>query len=125
MRLSDRLDGHFVQGHIDGLGEVVHVEQKAEFLDMRVKMSEQMLELMIPKGSVAIDGVSLTINEVFNDSIRLTLIPYTLKDTLLGSYKVGREVNIESDMLIRSMYYMLNRKKGLTWEEASRWMAIY
>jgi riboflavin synthase len=82
---------------------------------------------MVPKGSVAIDGISLTINSVSEDRIGLTLIPHTLKETLLESYKLGRRVNIESDMLVRALHHMLSHrnKKDPTWEEVEHWMHLY
>jgi len=127
MRASDRLDGHFVQGHIDGVGTVKSLHYEKGALHMVIDMPLKLMPLMVPKGSVAIDGISLTINDVSSDAIRLTLIPHTLKETLLASYKVGRRVNVESDMLVRALHHMLNRgdKKSPTWEEVEHWMHLY
>jgi riboflavin synthase len=127
MKASDRLDGHFVQGHIDGIGEVEGLEYEGSSLHMQIKIPSHLMALMIPKGSIAIDGISLTINDVHDESIRLTLIPHTLKETLFGSYKLKRRVNIESDMLVRALHHMLNHKnkKALTWEEVEHWMHLY
>lgn len=125
MQVSDRLDGHFVQGHVDSLGEVSHLAWQGAMLEMHITLPEEIMPLMVPKGSVAIDGVSLTINKVLKEGIGLTLIPYTLKDTLLGSYTKGRRVNVESDMLVRAMHHMLARSKKTTWEEVDHWMSLY
>lgn len=125
MQVGDRLDGHFVQGHVDGIGEVVRTSMLGNALEMEIGMSAEMMVYMIPKGSVAIDGVSLTINAVHENSIGLTLIPLTLKDTLLASYQAKRRVNVESDMLVRSLHHMFNRSKQQGWEEVEHWMRLY
>jgi riboflavin synthase len=127
MRASDRLDGHFVQGHIDGVGIVKSLQYERGALNMGIGVPQKLMPLMVPKGSVAIDGISLTINSVSEDRIGLTLIPHTLKETLLESYKLGRRVNIESDMLVRALHHMLSHrnKKDPTWEEVEHWMHLY
>jgi len=127
MRANDRLDGHFVQGHIDGIGKVKNLKYESGTLHMSIGVPENLISLMIPKGSVAIDGISLTINEVLDDTIRLTLIPHTLKETLLEDYELNRRVNIESDMLVRALHHMLSiqKKKSPTWEEVEHWMHLY
>ena len=162
MRLGERIDGHLIQGHIDAVGEIYKISKLASGVDFFIRAPLHIAPLLAPKGSVAIDGVSLTINEVlegggtqgrnFNGqgfdggnfihkdpfganfggagsrgpnssgsnsvrdpnsldanlkseaqscAIRLTIIPLTLKDTLFGSYKIGRRVNIETDLLAR------------------------
>ena len=82
---------------------------------------------MIDKGSVAVDGVSLTINEVLSSSFRLTIIPHTINNTLFKNYKVGSKVNIETDMFARYIYNMFKKgdKDNLTWENVDRIMASY
>lgn len=127
MRASDRLDGHFVQGHIDGIGLVQGLRNEGGSLHMDIGVPNNLMQLMIPKGSVAIDGISLTINDVGENSIRLTLIPHTLHETLLESYKLHRRVNIESDMLVRALHHMFRaqKKKSPTWEEVEHWMHLY
>ena len=83
------------------------------------------MRFIIPKGSVTIDGVSLTINEVKKDRFRLTIIPHTLEKTLMSSYVVGRRVNIETDMFARYLYHMFKKEKALDWDSVDRIMAIY
>lgn len=101
LRYGERIDGHLLQGHIDGVGEISRIECNENGVDFFVKIPPNLAQFMAQKGSVAIDGISLTINEVYQNSIRLTLIPLTLKESLFGSYQVGRRVNVESDLLAR------------------------
>lgn len=101
LRYGERIDGHLLQGHIDGVGEISRIERNENGVDFFVKIPPNLAQFMAQKGSVAIDGISLTINEVYQNSIRLTLIPLTLKESLFGSYQVGRRVNVESDLLAR------------------------
>lgn len=101
LRYGERIDGHLLQGHIDGVGEISRIERNENGVDFFVKIPPNLAQFMAQKGSVAIDGLSLTINEVYQNGIRLTLIPLTLKESLFGSYQVGRRVNVESDLLAR------------------------
>lgn len=101
LRYGERIDGHLLQGHIDGVGEISRIERNENGVDFFVKIPPNLAQFMAQKGSVAIDGISLTINEVYQNGIRLTLIPLTLKDSLFSSYQVGRRVNVESDLLAR------------------------
>ena len=80
---------------------------------------------MIPKGSVSIDGVSLTVNDVMKEGFRLTIIPHTLEKTLIASYKVGRRVNVETDMFARYLYHMFHKQEALDWNGVDRIMATY
>lgn len=125
MTLNDRLDGHIVQGHIDGIGEIINITKNQNSIDLHVNIPPKLMPLMMPKGSVTIDGISLTINEVLKDSIRLTIIPHTFKNTLFTTYKTKRRVNIESDMFARYIYRILNHKKELSWEEVDKMMSLY
>ncbi len=125
LRLSDRLDGHLVQGHIDGIGEILSVSKDENAYDFLVHIPTALVPIMIPKGSIAIDGVSLTINEVYENSIRLTIIPHTFEKTLFANYKKGQKVNIESDMFARNIYYMLKHKRKLSWDDVDKIMSIY
>ena len=111
MKLSDRLEGHIIQGHIDGIGRIGKIEKLKTGIDFFIEVDRNLIKLIAPKGSIAIDGVSLTINEVFSNSFRITIIPHTLKNTLFSSYKVGRRVNIETDLFIRYINHLLKFKK--------------
>lgn len=128
LKVGDRVDGHFLQGHIDGLGEIYKITTLKSGFDFFIKLPSNLMPLMANKGSVAIDGVSLTINEVLKDGIRLTIIPLTMKDTLFGEYKVGRVVNVESDLLARYTKRILDykdKKKELSWEEIDHISSLY
>lgn len=100
LRVTDRLGGHFVQGHVDGIGEVLRVEDRddARLLDLRVP--DHVARLSFPRGSIAVDGVSMTVNEVLSgDELQLSVVPYTLEHTTLGERRVGDRVHLEADML--------------------------
>lgn len=207
MRIGDRIDGHLIQGHVDAVGEIYKISKLASGVDFFIRTPMHIAPLLAPKGSVAIDGVSLTINEVlegggthgrnFNGqgldganfthkeprganfssvslrepnssgsnsvrdpnslgtnlksgvqscAIRLTIIPLTLKDTLFGSYKIGRRVNIETDLLARYVAAQLrfaggqlvgrgtvaasdestaSGKDGLSWDAVDKILSLY
>jgi len=194
MRLGERIDGHLIQGHVDAVGEIYKISKLASGVDFFIRAPLHIAPLLAPKGSVAIDGVSLTINEVlagggnfihkdrkgshganFSGSslrgqnfssnsirdlnslganlkseaqscaIRLTIIPLTLKDTLFGSYKIGRRVNIETDLLARYVAAQLRfaggqpvcgmdtardesaegEKEGLSWDAVDKILSLY
>ncbi len=97
--VDGRLGGHFVQGHVDGTGVVDEVVQDGEWTTMWFRIPESLSRLMVPKGSVAIDGVSLTLVEVERERCSVALIPHTLEVTTLGLRKIGDAVNIETDIL--------------------------
>ncbi len=125
MKLSDRLEGHIVQGHVDCVGTIVKIEKKESGSDFYISIDKEFLKFVIPKGSIAVDGVSLTVNEVINDHVRLTIIPLTLKHTLFNSYIIGTKVNIETDMFARYIYYIFNKSNPTNWEQIDRIMALY
>ena len=125
LSLNDRLDGHMVQGHVDCLGVLQKIEKRENGVDMYVTLPKEFMHLVIPKGSIAIDGVSLTINEVGKSDFRLTIIPHTFEKTLFKSYKIGRRINIETDLFARYIYHMFTRDKGLDWASVDRIMASY
>ncbi|MGP1450123.1 MAG: riboflavin synthase [Wolinella sp.] len=128
MSLGERLEGHIVQGHIDGLGTVLERVDSHSGSDFIISVPSLLMRYIIPKGSIAIDGVSLTVNEVFKESFRLTIIPHTLNSTLLDSYKKGRRINIETDMLVRSIAHMLQRGEAmhkLSWSNIDSLLMSY
>ena len=96
---GDRLGGHFVQGHVDGTAVVEDVIRHHDWVDMWFRGSEQLTALMVPKGSVAVDGVSLTLVAVETDRFSIALIPHTLEVTTLGDRESGEAVNVELDIL--------------------------
>lgn len=127
MQMGDRLEGHIVQGHIDTLGTVKSVTNNGNSWDVVISVDKQFIPYIVPKGSIAIDGVSLTVNDVHESSFRLTIIPITMKETLFGSYKNGTRVNIETDLFARYIgHFLAHRdKKGLDWETVERFSALY
>jgi riboflavin synthase len=99
MRLSDRIDGHLVSGHIDGMGMIRHRENVANAIIVKIGVSAALTRYMIPKGSVAVDGISLTINSVEKKEFTASIIPHTAKITTIGIKRIGDPVNIETDMI--------------------------
>ncbi|MGQ9646600.1 MAG: riboflavin synthase [Thermodesulfobacteriota bacterium] len=112
LRLSDRLGGHIVTGHVDGIGEIIERRKEGNSLQLKIRIPRSVSAYVVPKGSIAIDGISLTINECHEDWIGLTLIPYTLEKTTLMQKKVGEEVNIEADILGKYVEKVLGQGKG-------------
>lgn len=128
MMMGDRFDGHVVQGHVDCVGEVTEVKNNGNSYDVFIKLPKKFIAFIIPKGSITIDGVSLTVNDVFDDSFRLTIIPHTMKETLIRNYKKGYRVNIETDMFARYVAHIINHQSksdGLSWEEIDKISARY
>jgi len=125
MAIGERLEGHIVQGHVDCLGSIISINKNQNAVDMHISLPKEYAKFIIPKGSIAIDGVSLTINDVKKDEFRLTIISHTLEQTLFNQYKVGRRVNIETDMFARYIYHMFQDKKDLSWDSVDKIMALY
>lgn len=101
LRLSDRLGGHLVSGHVDGIGTVVAVEPDARSQRWTIEVPSALSRYIAAKGSVCIDGVSLTVNETSGDRFGVNLIPHTVEHTTFGDRRVGDRVNLEVDMLAR------------------------
>jgi riboflavin synthase len=109
LRPHDRLGGHFVQGHVDGLGTVAAVEPDGFARRIRVTAAPDLLRYVVEKGSIAIDGVSLTVAAVDDESLVVSLIPETLDRTSLGSAVPGRTVNLEVDVLAKYVEKLVTR----------------
>lgn len=107
LALGDEMDGHIVQGHVDGVAEITKIEQDGESTRFTFKIEPNLVKFIAPKGSVALDGTSLTVNNVDNDKFDVNLIPYTLAHTTWKHNSKGDRVNIEVDILSR---YVLNNK---------------
>lgn len=99
LRLSDRIDGHLVSGHIDGMGTVILKQNMGNAIIVSFKVPEFISHYMIQKGSVAVDGISLTINHCGDDSFDVSIIPHSAKMTTIGFKRAGDLVNIETDMI--------------------------
>ena len=107
LRANDRLGGHFVQGHVDGVGTVDEIIKEGDWIHIWFKVEHLLTRQMVPKGSVTVDGVSLTLVEVEDDRFSVALIPHTLEVTTLGLREVGQRVNIETDIIGKYMEKML------------------
>lgn len=99
MKLSGRLGGHIVTGHVDAVGTLVGRRNEREFVHLRIQVPKSVSRYVVPKGSIAVDGISLTVNVCDGDEIQMTVIPYTLEKTTLINKRVGDRVNLEADVL--------------------------
>jgi riboflavin synthase len=109
LRAGDPLGGHYVQGHVDAVGRVRSVAPEGEGLRMWIEAPEAALRYCVEKGSVALDGVSLTVAQVAEDALAVALVPHTLEATTLGSLGPGDEVNIEADVLAKYVERLVAR----------------
>jgi riboflavin synthase len=112
LKLSDRLGGHIVTGHIDGIGMITEKRKEGDFLHLKIRIPKVLLKYVVQKGSIAIDGISLTVNECENEEVKMTLIPFTLEKTTLMSKKAGDRVNVEADIIGKYVEKMLDRGDG-------------
>jgi riboflavin synthase len=112
LRADARLGGHIVQGHVDGVATVANIVRNGDWIDMWFAPGPEQLRLMVPKGSVAVDGISLTVVNVTHDRFSVALIPHTLQVTTLGRVSVGDVVNIENDVLGKYVDQLLERRFG-------------
>jgi|ERR1700674_2976527 riboflavin synthase len=108
LRLADRLGGHLVSGHVDGVGEVLAFQRVGESWLLRVRVPDELAIYVARKGSIAINGVSLTVNEVAQTMFEVNLIPHTLDVTTLKHLKAGQGVNLEVDMIARYVERILS-----------------
>ncbi len=107
LRAGDPLGGHLVQGHVDGVGRVRSLEPEGEGLRVVVDAPEEILRYCVEKGSIAVEGVSLTVAELRRDGFEVALVPHTLEATTLASLLPGREVNLEVDVLAKYVERLL------------------
>lgn len=112
LRLGDRLDGHLVSGHVDGVAEVRSVERIQESVVMWAAVPDGLARYVAEKGSICLDGVSLTVNEVSGASFRVNLVPFTADHTTLASHRPGDRVNVEVDLLARYLERLLGAQQG-------------
>jgi len=107
MRASDRFGGHIVSGHIDGLGEVVSLHEDARSWRLRIKAPAELAKYIAQKGSITVDGTSLTVNAVEGAEFELNIVPHTMLHTIMGDYQVGTRVNLEVDLVARYLERLL------------------
>jgi riboflavin synthase len=114
LRAADRLGGHVVQGHVDGTATVVEVSEDGFAKRLRLELPDELLPYLVERGSVAIEGVSLTVAELTGSALEVSLIPETLERTTLGSLVPGARVNVECDVLARYVRRQLEADVGLS-----------
>ena len=101
LKVGDEIGGHIVSGHVDGVGEILSVIPEGDSTRIKIKAPKELARFIAPKGSISIDGTSLTVNEVDRSTFGINIIPHTAKETTWGTVKVGQKVNLEIDMLAR------------------------
>jgi len=99
LKIGDRLEGHFVLGHVDGLGKITKIEKKPKEVKVWFEVPKQLVKYVVKKGSIALDGISLTVVDVIKNKASVCLIPHTMKLTNFQTKKIGDKVNIETDIL--------------------------
>ena len=109
MTLNEPLGGHLVTGHVDGIGEVAELRREADTAIVRFGLPEALRRYAARKGSICIDGVSLTVNDVADDRVLVTLVPHTLGQTIMQHYVVGTRVNVEVDLVARYVERLLEK----------------
>ena len=99
LKVGERMEGHFVLGHIDGTGKIIKIEKLSKEIKFWIELPKDLDRFVVKKGSITIDGISLTLVDVLKNKISICIIPHTMKITNLGSKKIGDKVNIETDIL--------------------------
>lgn len=110
LKFGDRVCGHWVYGHVDTIGQISALKRKAQYLEFSIHIAKQFLIYVVPKGSIAINGVSLTIQKITKGDLSFIVIPYTFKNTNLAYLKNGEKVNVEFDPLAK---YIVNYLKNV------------
>ena len=107
MQASDRFGGHIVSGHVDGIGEVVSLHEDARSWRFRIRAPRELAKYVAHKGSITVDGTSLTVNHVDGAEFELNIVPHTMTHTIMGDYQVGSKVNLEVDLVERYLERLL------------------
>ncbi|MCG9596615.1 riboflavin synthase [Vibrio sp. Isolate25] len=108
---TTRFGGHIVSGHVDGVGEIIERNQVGRAIEFWVSMPEELSKYVAEKGSVTVDGISLTVNDLRKNAFKLTIVPHTGEETTIADFHVGRKVNLEVDVLARYMERLLTSQK--------------
>jgi riboflavin synthase len=118
LAVGERLGGHIVSGHVDGLGTVVSLQESARSVKFRFEVPAGLERYIAEKGSICIDGTSLTVNNVADNWFEVNIIPHTMQETIMSGYKVGTRVNLEVDLIARYLERLLpaNQQSGITRE---------
>jgi riboflavin synthase len=104
---TTRFGGHIVSGHVDGVGEIVDRQQVGRAVEYWVQMPSEITKYIAQKGSITVDGISLTVNDLRKDEFKLTIVPHTSEETTIDQFQVGRKVNLEVDVMARYMERLL------------------
>lgn len=110
LKMGDELGGHLVSGHVDGIGTVAGFEAEGDSMRLQICVPSDLQRFMADKGSVVIDGASLTVNAVKDDLIEINLVRHTLEHTIFNDLKVGNQVNLEVDLIARYLHRLLNNR---------------
>ena len=110
MNATTRFGGHIVQGHVDGVGEFVSREKSDNWDWVKIRLPKELMKYVVHKGSITLDGISLTVNDIDGDVIALSLIPETLRVTTLGYKKPGDKINVEADVLAKHVEKLMESK---------------
>ncbi|MDE1349311.1 riboflavin synthase [Vibrio aestuarianus] len=109
---TTRFGGHIVSGHVDGVGEIIERNSVGRAIELWVAMPNELNKYVAEKGSVTVDGISLTVNELRKNAFKLTIVPHTSEETTINDFHVGRKVNLEVDVLARYMERLLQVQRG-------------
>jgi riboflavin synthase len=110
LRLDQGIDGHLVSGHVDGVGKVISIAIEGESTCMKIKVDDNLVKYIAKKGSICINGVSLTVNEIDDNVFAVNIVPHTFSVTTLDELKVNSQVNLEIDIIARHIEQLLNHK---------------
>ena len=110
LRLNQGVDGHIVSGHVDGVGKITLIAIEGDSTRMKIKVDDNLIKYIAKKGSICINGVSLTVNEIDGNVFDVNIVPHTFSVTTLGELKVNSQVNIEIDIIARHIEQLLNHK---------------
>lgn len=118
LAVGDRLGGHIVSGHVDGLGTIIARQESARSVQFRVEVPDELARYIAEKGSVCIDGVSLTVNKAEQNWFEVNIIPHTMQETIIKTYQVGTRINLEVDIIARYLERLIPDSKptGITHE---------
>jgi riboflavin synthase len=111
LTLNTKLGGHLVSGHVDGVGVIKKVEKTGDYIKIEIEAPQEVLRYCVPKGSIAVDGISLTVVDLFTNSFSVVIIPHTLKMTTLGFKNVGDSVNLEPDIIAKYVERLIGNRK--------------
>jgi len=121
LKLGDKMGGHWVSGHVDGTGQILNTEKAGNAIIYEISIPDELSEQLVPKGSVAVDGISLTLIDCERGRFKIGLIPHTLQNTTLGGKNVGSHVNLETDVIAKYIHkYLKGASEGSVTENLLR-----